>query len=155
MTQILAFLPLCDDLVPQLAALQVAEAERHLIAPTGAWMAQAALTPDARTFGVFAEQCAVGLLSLLDPRTRADFDHGLPDHLYIWRVMVDEKARSLGHGAAIVTFAKNYAQLVGLNGVSLTTMDQKPHNALGFYHKQGFKPTGRRLDGEAELVWRA
>ena len=149
----LKFLPLCDDLVGPFAALSVAEADRHLIAPNAVWLAEAALTPDARTFCVVGDG-PVGLVSLIDPRVVDEDDHFTPDCLYVWRLMVDASARRSGHGARIVQFVKDYAQLVGLSGVTLTTMDRHPNNALPFYEGQGFTQTGRRLQGEAELIWR-
>ena len=143
------------DNVNGLMALRVRDDERHLIAPNPEWIAQAAHVSEAITFGVFAEKRPVGLISLIDPRlvgddeARAEFR---PDCLWVWRLMVDRERRGRGFGAAAIGHALRYATLSGLDAVSLTTMDAEPGNALGFYERLGFRPTGRRVDGEIELM---
>ena len=145
------------DNVGKLAALRVRDDERHLIAPNAEWLAQAAHVGEAITFGLFAEKRAVGLISLVDPRlveddeARAEFR---PDCLWVWRLMVDRERRGRGFGAAAIEHARRYATLSGLDAVSLTTMDAEPGNALGFHERLGFRPTGRRVDGELELALR-
>ncbi len=148
----LRFLPLCDTILRPLSTLSVAEDETHLIAPTDRWLREAMEARRARTFGVFADG-PVGLISLVDPRVEDDTDHFQMDCLYIWRIMVDHRARGQGHGRAIMGFVRHYATLTGLSGVSLTTKDREPANARAFYERLGFAPTGRRLAGEIELVW--
>lgn len=147
---------LCGETLDPLMKLRVAEADRHLIAPNAEWIAQAALSDDVLTYGMFDGDRAVGMLSLIDPRCidvgeRAHFQEGC---LYLWRLMIDGAVRRQGYGRAAVDFAKGYARLIGLDGVSLTTMDRSPVSALPLYEREGFVPTGRRLDGEIELVWR-
>ncbi|WP_420345527.1 GNAT family N-acetyltransferase [Pelagibius sp.] len=110
------------------------------------------------SFGLFAGGRAVELISLVDPRLvedTEDREHFQSDCLFVWRVMVDRTQQGRGYGTQAIHFACNYARLVGLQGVSLTTMDQEAGNALPFYERLGFHPTGRRLDGEIELVRRA
>jgi len=150
----LQFLPLCDEVAVPWSRLAVDPKDAHLISPNGVWMAQAALTPDARTFCV-ADTVPVGLVSLIDPRVAdEDNDHFTLNCLYVWRLMVDGTHRRKGYGAQIIDFVKTYAQLVGLSGVTLTTMDTEPRSAVSFYEKLGFTQTGRRLNGEAEFIWR-
>ena len=67
--------------------------------------------------------------------------------------MVDYNFQGLGLGKQAINFSKQYASLVGLQGVSLTTMDKEDGNALSIYQKLGFAPTGRRLDDEIELIF--
>jgi len=152
------FLLLCGETVGALAALGVREDERELIAPNPEWIADAAFVDDAVSYGVFSAGEAVGLLSLIDPRLIADEDDGRDrfqsDCLYLWRLMVDRRHRGRGYGRAAIEFAARYAALTGLAGVSLTTMDRIPGNALALYRALGFEPTGRRLDDEIELVRR-
>ena len=65
--------------------------------------------------------------------------------------MVDRERRGRGFGAAAIEHARRYATLSGLDAVSLTTMDAEPGDALGFHERLGFRPTGRRVDGELVL----
>ena len=153
----LEFLRLCRATVDDLQALKVHDSERHLIAPSPEWIAQVAFLDEAVSFGLFVGRRAVGLITLVDPRLVEDKKeraHFQQDCLYVWRVMVERTQRERGYGTEAIEFARNYAGLVGLKGVSLTTMDKEVGNALPFYEKLGFHPTGRRLDGEIELVWR-
>ncbi len=141
--------------VNELMAMRVRDGERHLIAPNAEWIAQAAHVSEAITYGVFFEDRAVGLISLVDPRlvendeARAEFR---PECLWVWRLMVDREHRGRGFGAAAIGHARRYATLSGLDAVSLTTKDTEPDNAVGFYERLGFQPTGRRIDGELELL---
>lgn len=140
-----------DDLLE----LRVASAERALIAPTSDWLAEAAHLPFAFSFGIFAADHPVGLVSVIDPRLIDDDDdvsHYQPDCLYLWRLMVDHRHRGSGYGTAAVTFVGDLARCLGTSGVSLTTMDREPGNALDFYLRIGFTPTGRRLHEEIELM---
>lgn len=139
-----------DDLLE----LRVAPAERALIAPTSDWLAEAAHLPDALSFGIFAVDQPVGLVSVIDPRLIDEDDDASqyqPDCLYLWRLMVDHRHRGSGYGTAAVTFVRDLARCLGLSGVSLTTMDQEAGNALDFYMRIGFTPTGRRIHEEIEL----
>lgn len=154
----LAFLRLCRANIDDVQALKIHDEERRLIAPVPEWIAQAAFVEEAVSFGLFAGEHAVGLMTLIDPRLFEDEKDREPfqiDCLYVWRVMVDRKQRGRGFGTQAIQFARSYARLVGLKGVSLTTRDDEPGNALPLYKKLGFSPTGRRLEGEIELVWRA
>lgn len=130
--------------------------ETHLIASPPDWLADAVFSPVSITYGIFAGETAVGIISLIDPRViEDDKEHFQEDCLYVWRVMIDQNHRAQGFGTQAITFAKDYAQLIGLKGVSLTTMDRAAGNALPLYETLGFTPTGRRLDDEIELVWRS
>ncbi len=151
----LTYRHLCRQNVIQLMWLRVRDAEVKLIAPSAEWIAQASLTDKALTFGAFAEEQPVGLISMIDPRCVDDENARSgyrPDCLYIWRLMIDRDYRSLGYGSKLLEFACDYGALIGLDGVSLTTMDTRPGNALPFYEKRGFKPTGQRIDDEIELI---
>lgn len=152
-----SFLLLCPNTLDALLALSVRDAETHLLTPVPDWIPEALFTPVSVTFGVYADETAVGLLSLVDPRLIDDGDteHFQSDCLYVWRVMIDQSHRAQGYGTAALSFAKDYAQLIGLDGLSLTTKDRAEHNAMPLYRALGFTPSGRRLDGEIELVWRS
>lgn len=67
--------------------------------------------------------------------------------------MIDHRFQGKGLGNQAINFSKRYASIIGLQGVSLTTMDKEEGNALHIYQKLGFIPTGRRLDDEIELIF--
>lgn len=137
----------------QVMALSVRDSEKHLIASNAEWLADAAHEPDALSFAIHAGPQAVGLISVIDPRVIEDAEEDFqPQHLYVWRLMIDQAHRGYGYGAAAIAFAAELARIMGLKGVSLTTMDRAAGNALPFYNSLGFQPTGRRLNGEVELL---
>jgi len=153
----ITFVQLARNNVDALSMLKVRAAEKHLVTANPEWIAQAAFEQVSATFGVFENDVAVGLISLVDPRLfddEADREDLQTDCLYVWRVMMDQHHRGKGLGTAAMNFVRDYAVLLGLQGVSLTTKDREAANALAFYEGLNFKPTGRRLDGEIELVWR-
>ncbi|MHA6326800.1 GNAT family N-acetyltransferase [Roseivivax sp. CAU 1753] len=136
--------------------LRVRDGEETLIAPVADWLAQAAHKDYAVSFGLYHGGIAVGLVSVIDPRLipedhREDFQPGC---LYVWRLMIDRTQRGKSFGRGAVALATQYARTIGLDGVSLTTMESAAGNALAFYERLGFAPTGRRIDGEIELVLR-
>lgn len=158
MKQSMQFIPLNRSNVDELSELAVRESEQHLICSNPEWLAQAAFVAESLTFGIFKEGRPVGVISFIDPRLvdedDEDHDHYQENCLYVWRVMVDKGSRGANVGVQAIEFALGYARLVGLQGVSLTTMDREAGNALPFYERLGFSATGRRLDDEAELVFR-
>lgn len=153
----LNFLLVTQGQLDALMTLSVAQDENHLIAPVPDWLAEAAYMQEAISYGIYAAQEPIGLMSLIDPRLideDADSSHFQSDCLYVWRIMIDHRQRDQGYGTAAMQFIMNYAQCIGLAGVSLTTMDQERGNALPLYQSLGFAPTGRRLCGEIELICR-
>lgn len=152
-----AFLRPTPSIWGALASLRVRDEERHLIAPNAPRLERAERTAEALTYGMHRDDRPFGLVFLIDPRLPAigeEAGHVQADCLYVWRLMIDREHRGRGHGRAAIDFAKAYAQLIGLGGVSLTTKDRAPLNALPLYLGEGFEPTGRRLDDEIELAWR-
>jgi len=153
----LQFVIVTRENVDELSNLKVRDEEDHLIAPNPEWLAEAAYACEAITYGMYFGDQPVGLLSMIDPRLIDDDEgdeHFQPRCLYVWRFMVGQYHRGRGYGTAGIDFALRYAQLVGLEGVSLTTMDRERGNALAFYQSLGFAATGRRLNNEVELVLR-
>lgn len=150
----LNFLKVTRRTVFDLSELKVKPEERHLIAPNAEWLADVAHASYAISFGIFEGEIAVGLISLIDPRLMdaEDQEDFQSDCLYVWRVMISGDQRGAGYGSAALAFAQDYARLIGLAGVSLTTKDREPANALSFYLGLGFTPTGRRIDDEIELI---
>lgn len=153
----LQFLMLAPEVLGSLLSLKIPDDETHLISPNAEWIAEAAFMSESVTYGIFLGKQPIGLISLIDPRLLDqddENDHFQGDCLYVWRLMIDKHHRRQGYGRAAIRFAQSYAHLIGQKGVSLTTMDKAPLNALPLYESMGFEPTGRRLDDEVELIWR-
>lgn len=149
------FLKVNSSNLDKLITLSVGDSQEHLISENAVWLAEAGVMDDSMNFGIFLEGQAAGLISFIDPRILAsEDDHFHHDCLYVWRVMVDQKFQGKGLGREAVDFALNFARILGLKGVTLTTMDQEKGNALNFYLSLGFEPTGRRLEDEIELIRR-
>ena len=143
------------DNYERFAALRVSDAQEPLIARNDDWLLEAGFVPSGETWGLSFAGEAVGLYSLLDPATMdGEDDHFQPGCLYLWRLMIDRRYQRRGHGAAAIALILADARSRGFAGLSLTTMDRQTGNALGLYQRLHFVPTGRRLDGEIELVLR-
>ncbi|EPE2685108.1 GNAT family N-acetyltransferase [Vibrio alginolyticus] len=150
----ISFLKVNSNIVDQVIDLKVGESQSHLIASNAEWIAQASFNEDSVSYGIYINDKAAGLISLIDPRVLEEFnEHFQKDHLYVWRLMIDHRFQGYGLGKKAVNFSKQYASLIGLQGLSLTTMDKEEGNALSLYQRLGFIPTGRRLDDEIELIF--
>ena len=144
--------------VIELMFLSVRDDEKHLISPNTEWLAQAPHFEESQTYGIFHRGTAVGLISIINPLLASADDQRTyyqSNCLYVWRLMIDHGHRHQGHGRAAIAFVLEQAQNRGMEGVSLTTMDKEPGNALPFYESLGFTATGRRLHDEVELIYRA
>jgi len=139
--------------VDALMSIKVQPNQEGLIAPNAEWIAEAAFVKDSKTYGVFMDTKAVGMFSLVDPRLHPgnfeDFQDGCA---FMWRIMIDETEQHKGYGLQALNLAFDLAIAQGHKGLTLSIMDDKPGNALPFYELNGFKPTGRKLSGETEMV---
>lgn len=149
-----SFLKVNGNIINDIIDLSVEESQKHLIANNAEWLAEARFNDDSVSYGIYLDHKPAGLISLIDPRLLDKFDdHFQTEHLYVWRVMIDQRFQGKGLGNQAINFSKRYASIIGLQGVSLTTMDREEGNALSVYQKLGFNPTGRRLDDEIELIY--
>ncbi|USD34477.1 MULTISPECIES: GNAT family N-acetyltransferase [Vibrio] len=149
-----SFLKVNGNIIDDIIDLTVEESQKHLIASNAEWLAQASFNDSSISYAIYLDQKPAGLISLIDPRLLDKFDdHFQKEHLYVWRVMIDHRFQGKGLGNQAINFSKRYASMIGLQGVSLTTMDKEEGNALSVYQKLGFTPTGRRLDDEIELIF--
>lgn len=150
------FTELSRENVYDLMALQIREEESGVIAPNPHWLAEAQLFKEAKTFGIYEADTAVGLLTVIDPRLGAQQD---PDceianrTLYVWRLMVDRQHRGKGVGTSAINHSIGYAHDIGLEGVMLATDESLGYSAAGFYEKLGFHRTGRIIEGETEFIY--
>ncbi len=143
-----------------LSKLRVSKSQWDLIEPNPYWLAEVLTDSEYLSFGIYTDKTPAGLITVIDPRTIEeeggnDDDQLQPDCLYLYRLMIDERHQGKKLGLSAIKFSQQLASILGLQGVSLTTMDQAPGNALNLYLASGFMPTGRRINNETELVWEA
>lgn len=147
--------PLSDETHAALAALRTQTTQAGLIAPTGPWLEEARAARDAVTYGLFQGATAVGLYSLSDPRLwPPDDPDSQPGCAFLWRFLIDGRQQGRGFGRAGLRLVEARAAGMGFVGLSLTTKDRTPGNAAPFYSACGYRPTGRRIAGEIELIRR-
>jgi histidinol dehydrogenase len=137
-----------DDIGP-LVKIEVAEAQKHLVAGNAVSLAQAAHEPLGRALGVYAHGEAVGLLLLYDVRHD---DETPANQLYVWRLMIDRRHQGQGLGRRVVAWAIDEARALGYAEIGLSHVDAEPGHAGPFYEKLGFRYTGKVKDGEREMV---
>ena len=138
-------------------ALCVGVAQLDLIAPNKPWLDLALDVPETQNIGLLEDDAPVGLYSLTD--TRGIPEVVLSEHFqrgcsYLWHFMLDASAQGRGLGRLALEMVERHARACEAQGLSLTTGDRKPGNALPFYRAAGCVPTGRRLEDEIELVKR-
>ena len=74
------------------------------------------------------------------------------DHLFVDNVAVTPGHQGRGLGRELMAFAEEKARRDGLPEIRLYT-NEKMHENLAVYAKQGFEGTGRRLDGGYRRVF--
>lgn len=150
----LSFIKVNSHNVCELSTLKVNWQQQHLIDPNAFWLAEVLADSDSLSFGIYELNVPVGLITVFDPRTLdEEDDHFQPDCLYLYRLMIDSAHQGRQLGTCAVKFSQQLATILGLRGVSLTTMASEEGNALNFYLSLNFSPTGRQLEGETELLW--
>lgn len=149
------FRPFSRDTLRPLAGLKVRDGQTKFVASNLMTMAQSIFEPGAEIYGVWGQSTPVGLLAVVDmSHHEADLEEGDdPDGIYIWRLMVDQAHQGRGYGRAALEFAKSLACERGRSNLIVSVVDE-PGGAMPLYTKFGFRPTGRIVDGEVELVMR-
>lgn len=135
--------------------LSVAPEQANLIAPNKPWLDLALSVPEALSIGLLKDDTPVGLYTLTDTRGIPPIvlsHHFQQGCCYLWHFMLDKSAQGKGLGKAALAAVETHARRCAAMGLSLTTGDQKPGNALPFYAAAGYVPTGRRIEGEIELI---
>jgi histidinol dehydrogenase len=143
--------PVGDHNVDELIKLQTTPEQERFVASVPKSLAQAAYRPAARPLGLYADGKPVGFLLLWDTRRDPDIEDRA-DELYIWRLMIDHRFQSQGHGQAAMRWVIDEARRMGVARVGLAHV---PENAVGaFYERFGFRYTGKMNEGEQEmLLW--
>tara|TARA_R110000787_G_scaffold43656_5_gene106937 strand:+ start:267 stop:755 length:489 start_codon:yes stop_codon:yes gene_type:complete len=147
--------PICTENRAPFDALCVRPDQDHLIAPNEAWLDQVLPIEKSHSFGLMNADTPMGLFTMTDTRTvPADVvaKYFQPGCAYLWHFMVDAAAQGRGLGRAALSVIEEHAKAFDGIGMSLTTADLEPGNALPFYSAAGYAPSGRRLHGEIELI---
>ena len=145
--------PLDAGTVLPVMNLEVAEAQRGLVAPNAVTLAQSIYEPASEVLGLFDGEKPVGLMAFIDTaHPEAELDEGDPtDALYLWRLMVAEGVQGKGHGRAALDHLETLARARERRQL-LTSAVPADGTAIPFYERLGFTRTGRMPDNEVELA---
>ena len=135
--------------------LAVSPEQVDLIAPNEPWLDLALTVPEALSIGLLEDDQPIGLYTLTDTSNIPPSvlsHHFQKGCAYLWHFMLDKAAQGRGLGRIALAQVESHARRCAAIGLSLTTGDQKAGNALPFYSAQGYVPTGRRIEGEIELI---
>ena len=140
-----------QDVIP-LIKLQVATHQQDFVAPNAITLAQSLFEPGNEIYGMWAQGTPLGLIAIIDMShpdqvLKPDDD---PDGLMVWRLMVSESHQGKGHGRDAMRFAEKRCRELGRAYVLLSAIDHED-GAIPFYEQQGYRKTGRIVDGEVEL----
>ena len=105
-----------------------------------------------RMRGIYCGEIPVGFLMLGDNSLKFKFIKHFKHYLYIWRFMIADKYQSQGYGReAMKLVIQHVKSKFNAEELIVFTLPQNK-DALEFYRKLGFKPTGRKLAvGDLEL----
>lgn len=136
------------DNIRALMALETRADQRGLVAPNAVTLAQARYETGSSVWGLWDGDVAVGLIAMVHPHEYPWPEEGDdPDAAFLWRLMIDAKRQGQGYGRSAIAEALQVTRDWGLPRLSAGVVDL-PQNPLGFYEKQGFRRTGRVVDGE-------
>ena len=140
------------DHVKPLIQLKVADHQKAFVAPNEVTLAQHAYEKGAYVWGLWDDEVLVGLIAMIHPAESDDMDIGDdPGAAYIWRLMIGEIYQGRGYGEKAIAIARSIARDWGLPRISLSFCDERGGPGE-FYHKQGFRLTGRIRGEETEMA---
>ena len=142
--------PLTRESVRPLLDLQVLPAQSTFVGSNAVTMGQAHFEPGTEIYGIWDNDVAVGMMAIID-MSHPEQAHEDADSLYIWRFMIGANHQGHGHGNVALNFAIDLARKKQRTSVSLTSVDAEGC-AIPFYERNGFRRTGKIIDGEAQLI---
>lgn len=129
------------DTVRAVCDLQVAEHQRHFVAPNAVSIAQAYFEQENAWFrAVYADETPVGFLMLDDDPANAEY--------YLWRLMIDERYQGLGYGRAALELLIAHVRTRPGASELFTSCVPGEGSPCPFYERMGFVYTGAVDDGE-------
>lgn len=142
------------DNVRIVSLLDVAEGQRHLVAPNAFSLAQAYVHPEAWPRAVYADDVPVGFAMLEDcsiaPDVEVELHEGAP-YVALWRFMIDARFQKLGFGAQAIALLIAHARTRVAAKNMLLSFVPEENNPEGFYQRFGFTRTGEIDDGEVVM----
>lgn len=134
------------DTVRAVVSLSVSPDQEKFVASNAISIAQAYFTKEHWFRAIAVDDDLIGFVMLY---TKIE-----DDSVYIWRFMIDQRhqQRGLG-GAALRAVIDDVKTWRGVTALRLSFVDQ-PGGPEPFYAKQGFRRTGRIVDGEVEAELR-
>lgn len=133
-----------SDNVRDVCRLAVTPDQEQFVAPNAVSMAEYAVTDNAWTRAVYADEELVGYVLLSDDEEQPRY--------YLWRFMIDQRYQGLGFGKRATDLVVDYVRTrPGADGlyVSYVPGDGSPEH---FYKKFGFVDTGVVHGGEVEAL---
>jgi len=130
--------------------LRVADSQERYVASNAKSIAEAHFHPEAWFRAIYADEVPVGFLMLHDESLRAQPREA--DYYFLWRLMIDVRFQKLGFGRRAVDLLVAHV-LSRPNARRLHTSCHRGEGSPeGFYRRLGFRPTGREVGAETELV---
>jgi diamine N-acetyltransferase len=126
--------------------IEVAEDQRHLVAPTMMSIAEAYFEPKAWFRAIYADDEPVGFVMLYD-------DPDTPEY-YLWRLLVGAEHQRKGYGRAAVEHLVDYVRTRPGAMELLVGWVPGPGSPEPFYRSLGFEPTGEIDHGEVQASLR-
>ncbi|MFX0081109.1 MAG: GNAT family N-acetyltransferase [Candidatus Hodarchaeota archaeon] len=137
----------------KIIGLKVKPEQKTLISSNAVSMADAYFYREAWMRAIYLGDIPIGFVMLGDNYLKYKFIKHFKPYLYIWRFMIADEYQRKGYGKKamqrIIEYVKSKYNAKELIAYTLP----KNKNALEFYKKLGFKPTGRKLPvGDLELL---
>lgn len=149
-----SLLPVAAENVRIVSMLDVAEGQRHLVAPNAFSLAQAYVHPEAWPRAVYADDVPVGFAMLEDwsivPDAKIELYEGAP-YVALWRFMIDARFQKLGFGAQAIQLLIAHARTRASAKNMLLSFVPEDNNPEDFYQRFGFVRTGEIDDGEVVM----
>jgi diamine N-acetyltransferase len=117
--------------------------KKYMVAPNAASIAEAYFQPKAWFRAIYADETPVGFVMLYD-------DSDEPEY-FLWRFMIAEPYHGLGFGRRGLEQAIEYVRTRPGARELLTSCGQGEGSPEGFYHKLGFRRTGKVYGEEVGL----
>jgi diamine N-acetyltransferase len=144
--------PVTRATVRALATLSVRPGPLGLVTPNAITLAEAPYEPGARVWGLWRGEVPVGLMAMIDPRQSLYVAEGDDSEAaYLWRLMTDAAHQGQGVGRFALGQALDITRYWGCPRL-VTSVADVAHSNIGFYRHHGFRPTGRIVDTEIEMV---
>ena len=122
--------------------LAVAPDQESFVAPNAVSMAEYAVTTNAWTRAIYADDDPVGYVLLSDDDDRPRY--------YLWRFMVDQRYQGLGFGKRAMDLVIDYVRARPSAAGLFVSYVPGPGSPKVFYERLGFADTGHEEGGEVE-----